>query len=67
MNTSDLKLVLQWLPCKVSGVTGSALGLVCAVSVYCDLSDIASLVDSHLLSQCGSTYSYSSRSIPEVH
>ena len=31
------KLVLQWLPCVAPGVIGSALGLVDAVSVYCDL------------------------------
>ena len=29
-------LVLQWLPCQASGNTGSALGLVGLVSVYCD-------------------------------
>ena len=27
---------LQWLPCQVPGVIGSALGLVGPVSVYCD-------------------------------
>ena len=31
----NLKLVLQWLPCQATGVTGSALGLVSLVSVYC--------------------------------
>ena len=30
------KLTLQWLPCQAPGVTGSALGLVGPVSVYCD-------------------------------
>ena len=30
------KLTLQWLPCQAPGVIGSALGLVCPVSVYCD-------------------------------
>ena len=30
------KLALQWLPCQAPGVTGSALGLVGPVSVYCD-------------------------------
>ena len=35
-HTSDLKLALQWLPCQVPGVIGSALGLVGPVSVYCD-------------------------------
>ena len=30
------KLALQWLPCQVSGVIGSALGMVGLVSVYCD-------------------------------
>ena len=30
------KLALQWLPCQVPGVIGSALGLVGPVSVYCD-------------------------------
>ena len=35
-HTSDLKLALQWLPCQAPGVTGSALGLVGSVSVYCD-------------------------------
>ena len=30
------KLALQWLPCPVHGVIGSALGLVGPVSVYCD-------------------------------
>ena len=29
-------LALQWLSCQASGVTGSALGLVGPVSVYCD-------------------------------
>ena len=29
-------LALQWLPCQAPGVIGSALGLVGAVSVYCD-------------------------------
>ena len=33
---SDLKLAIQWLPCQVPGITGSALGLVGPVSVYCD-------------------------------
>ena len=35
-NTSDLKLALQWLPCQAPGIIGSALGLVCPVSVYYD-------------------------------
>ena len=36
-HTSDFeKLILQWLPCKVPGVKGSALGLVGPVSVYCN-------------------------------
>ena len=35
-HTSDLKLTLQWLPCKAPGDVGSALGLVGPVSVYCD-------------------------------
>ena len=35
-HTGDLKLALQWLPCQVPGVIGSALGLVGSVSVYCD-------------------------------
>ena len=30
------KLALQWLPCQAPGDTGSALGLVGPVSVYCD-------------------------------
>ena len=30
------KLTLQWLPCQVPGVTGSVLGPVVPVSVYCD-------------------------------
>ena len=30
------KLALQWLPCQAPGVTGSALGPVGPVSVYCD-------------------------------
>ena len=30
------KLAIQWLPCQAPGVTGSALGLVGPVSVYCD-------------------------------
>ena len=30
------KSVLQWLPCQVRGLVGSALGLVGLVSVYCD-------------------------------
>ena len=30
------KLVLQLLPCQVPGATGSALGLVCRLSVCCD-------------------------------
>ena len=29
------KLALQWLPCQALGVTGSALGLIGPVSVYC--------------------------------
>ena len=29
-------LALQWLPCQVPGVKGSALGLVSPVSVCCD-------------------------------
>ena len=33
--TSD-RLVRRWLPCQAPGVTGSALGLVGQVSVYCD-------------------------------
>ena len=32
-HTSDLKLALQWLPCQVPGIIGSALGLVSPVSV----------------------------------
>ena len=35
-HTSDVKFALQWLPCQVPGLTGSALGLVGQVSVYCD-------------------------------
>ena len=36
-HTSDFKkLAFQWLPCQAPGVTGSALGLVGTVSVYCD-------------------------------
>ena len=35
-HTSDQKLALQWLPCQAPSVIGSALGLVGAVSVYCD-------------------------------
>ena len=35
-HTSDLKMGIQWLPCQVPGVTGSALGLVGLVSIYCD-------------------------------
>ena len=31
------KLVLQWLPCQVPGVIGSALGVVCPVSVFCEI------------------------------
>ena len=30
------KLARQWLPCQAPGVTGSVLGLVGPVSVYCD-------------------------------
>ena len=30
------RLALQWLPCQAPGVTGSVLGLVGPVSVYCD-------------------------------
>ena len=30
------KLARRWLPCQVPGVTGSVLGLVGPVSVYCD-------------------------------
>ena len=30
------KLALQWLPCRAPGITGSVLGLVGPVSVYCD-------------------------------
>ena len=33
--TMTWTLVLQWLPCKAPGVTGSALGLAGPVSVYC--------------------------------
>ena len=32
-HTSDLKMALQWLPCKAPGVIGSMLGLVGPVSV----------------------------------
>ena len=35
-HTSDLKLTLQWLRCQAPDITGSALGLVSLVSVYCD-------------------------------
>ena len=34
--TSDLNTGSPVLPCQVSGVIGSALGLVSPVSVYCD-------------------------------
>ena len=30
------KLALEWLPCQAPGITGSGLGLVGPVSVYCD-------------------------------
>ena len=35
-HTVTQKLALQWLPCQAPGITGSALGLVGPVSVYCD-------------------------------
>ena len=35
-HASDLQLALQWLPCQAPGITGSALGLVGPLSVYCD-------------------------------
>ena len=49
------RLALRWLPCQGPGVTGSALGLVRPVSVYCDC---VKLFDLQLLSQCGSTYNF---------
>ena len=33
---SDLKVALQLLPCQAPGFTGSVLGLVGPVSLYCD-------------------------------
>ena len=30
------KLAFQWLPCQAPGVIGSVLGVVGAMSVYCD-------------------------------
>ena len=36
VTTVAQKLALQWPPCQASRVTGSALGLVDPVSVYCD-------------------------------
>ena len=35
-HTSDIKPLLQWIPCQAFGVTGSLLGLVGPVSVYYD-------------------------------
>ena len=35
-HTSDLKTVFQWLHCQAPGITGSTLGLVGPVSVYCN-------------------------------
>ena len=49
----------------MSGIRGSALGLVGLVSVYCDWA--CRKFDLQLLSQCGSTYNCLSRSIPEIH
>ena len=34
-HTSDVSLTLQCLPCQVPGDTGSALGLVGPMSIYC--------------------------------
>ena len=34
-DTSDLKLVLQWLPSQMPCVSSSVLGLVGLVSMYC--------------------------------
>ena len=44
------QLALQWLPCPVPGIIGSALGLVDLVSVYCDLMRDQSLMCNFYLS-----------------
>ena len=50
-HTSDFKkLALQWLPCQAPGIIGSALGLVCPVSVYCELGEVESLICNFYLS-----------------
>ena len=35
-HTSNLEIVLQWLPCQESGIIVSVLGLVGLMSIYCD-------------------------------
>ena len=35
-HTSDLKMIIQWLPCQAPGIKWSERGLVGPVSVYCD-------------------------------
>ena len=59
------KLALQWLPCQAPGVIGSELGLVGPVSVC--VTGWGRKFDLQLLSQCGSTKSCLSRSVPEIH
>ena len=48
------KLVLQWLPCQATGITGSAPGLVDPVSVYW-LSETDSLICNFYLSVAAHT------------
>ena len=56
------QLELQWLPCKASGVIGSALGLVGLVSVQCDW------VRSNVwFATPISIYNCLSRPVPEIH
>ena len=47
-----VRVTLQWTPCQVPGIIGSALGQVGLVSVYCDW---ARKLDWQLLSGCGGT------------
>ena len=63
-HSSDLKLALLWLPCQASGVIGSTLEVV-AQCQYTVIGRDRNLICS-LLSQCGSTSSCLSRSVPEI-
>ena len=61
--TSDLLIGIPVATWQVSGVEGSALGLVGPMLVYCDWVRNFDLL---LLSQCGSMYNCVSGSVPEI-